>query len=120
MDSPGQPQVFADRRDREARCAGRDECLVPVNREIRRKRDFAVVARFLEVELAIETAVKERRKESTIAFLERQPQGLEIPTVLPVPCRGQLSQGIADLISWQVAKRQDQLAANARIGVICD
>ena len=54
----------------------------------------------------------------TLAFFERQPERLQVPAVLPVPRRGQLAESIADLVRRQISQRQDQLAANARIGVV--
>ena len=67
MNPPGQAQVLADGAGRQVGRAGRDVRLVAVDREIRRQRDLAVLARSLEVEVAIERAVEELRRDKPLS-----------------------------------------------------
>ena len=99
MHPPRQAQVLAQGRRRQVGRAGGDVRLVAVDREIRRQRDLAVLARSLEVEVAVERAVEEpgqvsrSRASRAPGRAPRDTSGPARPTTRPAcagrrrPCR---------------------------------
>ena len=85
VNPPGQTEVFAHAVDRQIRRSRRDERLIAIDREIRRERDIAVLARSIQVQVAKKRAIEELRQKVAFAVLERQTNRLQIPAVLPVP-----------------------------------
>ena len=116
---PGQAQVLAQRGGRLVRRAGGDERLVAIDREIGRQRHVTVACPPSPRSIGPKRVPsKQRGQVIALALLQRQAQGLEIPAVLAVPGGGQRLEGLAHLVGGQVAERQDQLAADARVGII--
>ena len=115
------PRDLRQRGGRLVGCARRDERLVAVDREVRRDRDVVRLARPIElrsVSSPKRLPSKRLGQVSALALLERQAEGLEIPAVLAVPGGRQLPEGLADLVGGQVAEGQDQLAADAGVGIV--
>ncbi len=119
VNSPGQAKVLAQGVDGQVGRADRDERLVAIDREIRRQRDVAISPGDLQVtQVAVQRAIEKLGQVITLAIVERQAECFEVPAVLSVPARGQLPQGVADLVGGKVAQGQDHLPADARIGVV--
>src|SRR5208337_3660779 len=85
VNTPGQAQIFRERRGGLIGSARGDEGLVAIDREERRQRDLGVPAGSLQVKLTVERAIEEAREEAARSLLERQAEGFEIPAVLAVP-----------------------------------
>ena len=112
MKPPGQPEILADGVGRQVGRAGRDERLVAVDREIRRKRDVAVLARSLEVEVAVEGAVEElgqdkhSRASRAPARAPRDTSGPARPTTRPASASASPTLSVGRLRKARISSRR--------------
>src|SRR5262249_35295761 len=105
-------------RRRRVSVVDRKKSLVPIDREIGRQSHWRRRAILFQLQVAIEDSIEKSVQKLRVTVSQGQSKGLPVPAGLAVPLGGEhpeLLTAVADVV---IAKGEDQLATDARIGVV--